>query len=112
VSGPLPQPDISGPSVRTCRIAGCEDAARLRGFCPPCWGRYLLSRRQEEARLELHALAVRPEVEEGLDGAPALWDAMAVNLAAWRSLPLEERGRERSDWWRALVDTIAEAAGL
>lgn len=96
----------------TCRIGGCEQEARLRGFCPPCWRRYLLARRRAEAQLELRALALRGEVEEGLDGVPALWDAMAINLAAWRSLPREEQGRARSSWWRALVDTIAEAVGL
>lgn len=84
----------------------------LRRFCPSCWGDYLRARQRAEAQLELRALACRAEVEEGLDGAPALWDAMAVNLAAWRGLAPDERSRSRSDWWRALVDTIAELAGL
>ena len=98
--------------ARTCRAGGCGEPARLRGFCPDCWGSYLRERRAAEARLELWSLAVRAEVEAGLDGAPALWDTMTLNLAAWRSLTADERGRARSDWFAALIDTLAEAAGL
>ena len=98
--------------ARICRMSGCGERAHLRGFCVSCWGCYLRRQRQAEARLELWALAVRAEVEEGLVGAPELWDAMAVNLAAWRSLAADKYGSRRGEWWPALLDTIAEAVGL
>jgi hypothetical protein len=98
--------------ARTCRAGGCGEPARLRGFCPDCWGSYLRERRAAETRLEVWSLAVRAEVEAGLAGAPALWDGMTLNLAAWRSLTADERGRPHSDWFAALIDTLAEAVGL
>ena len=102
------QPD----EMRACRVPGCTADARLRGFCAPCWGGYRHARRAAERRLALLALCLRGEVEEGLPGAPALWAAMAVNLAAWHSLPREDRARSRSVWFAALLDTLAEALGL
>jgi hypothetical protein len=113
VSPPLPETAPGARSrLRICRIVGCQEQAGERSFCPACWRQYVRLRRHAEAELEISALAVRAEVEDGLDGVPTLWDAMALNLAAWRSLPVDERGRARSAWWRALVDTIAEAVGL
>jgi hypothetical protein len=86
--------------------------AGVRSGCAPCWGCYRHARRAAEQRLALLALCLRGEVEEGLPGAPALWTAMAVNLAAWRSLPREDRAHRRSVWFAALLDTLAEALGL
>lgn len=40
----------------------------------------------------------------------AIWDAMALNLAAQRLLVPEARNG-RDDWWLAVLDTIAERVG-
>src|SRR3954468_14550982 len=86
VTAPLPDSDrCPHQAARTCRVCGCQERAFVRGFCRPCWSGYLVGRWIAEMALELRALGLRAEVEEGLVGAPELWDAMALNLAAWRS---------------------------